>query len=134
QNVAHGLLYRAVRKAERRRLAVRALERDGLGHRLGHQPSKLSGGERQRVAIARAVVGEPGVILADEPTGNLDSASGISIVELLRDLNDEGRTIVIITHNREIAGSIPHNVELRDGLIVRDTAVASLLPFDQERS
>jgi len=134
ENVANGLLYRAVSQAERRRLAVRALERVGLGHRLGHQPSKLSGGERQRVAIARAVVGEPGVILADEPTGNLDSASGISIVELLRDLNDEGRTIVIITHNQEIAGSIPHNVELRDGLIVRDTAVASLLPFDQERS
>ena len=125
ENVANGLLYRAVGQAERRRLAVRALGRVGLGHRLGHQPNKLSGGERQRVAIARAVVGEPAVILADEPTGNLDSASGTSIVELLRDLNDEGRTIVIITHNHEIAGSIPHNVELRDGLIVRDTAAAA---------
>jgi len=125
ENVANGLLYRAVGQAERRSLAVRALERVGLGHRLGHQPNKLSGGERQRVAIARAVVGEPAVILADEPTGNLDSASGASIVELFRDLNDEGRTIVIITHNHEIAGSIPHNVELRDGLIVRDTAAAA---------
>jgi len=126
ENVANGLLYRAVGQAERRRLAVRALERVGLGHRLGHQPNKLSGGERQRVAIARAVVGEPAVVLADEPTGNLDSASGASIMELLSDLNDEGRTIVIITHNHEIAGSIPRRVELRDGLIVRDAAVSDL--------
>ena len=126
ENVANGLLYRAVGQAERRRLAVRALERVGLGHRLGHQPNKLSGGERQRVAIARAVVGEPAVVLADEPTGNLDSASGASIMELLRDLNDEGRTIVIITHNHEIAASIPRSVELRDGLIVRDAAVSGL--------
>ena len=127
ENVANGLLYRAVGQAERRSLAVRALQRVGLGHRLGHQANKLSGGERQRVAIARAVVGEPAVILADEPTGNLDSASGSSIVELLRDLNDDGRTIVIITHNHEIADSIPHNVELRDGLIVRDTTVGAVV-------
>ncbi|HKF16286.1 MAG TPA: ABC transporter ATP-binding protein [Candidatus Dormibacteraeota bacterium] len=133
ENVANGLLYRAVGQAERRSLAVRALERVGLGRRLGHQPNKLSGGERQRVAIARAVVGEPAVILADEPTGNLDSASGTSIVGLLRDLNDEGRTIVIITHNHEIADSIQRNVELRDGLIVRDTAGAAVVspPFRQ---
>ena len=123
ENVANGLLYRGVNQADRRRLAGRALGRVGLGHRLSHQPNQLSGGERQRVAIARAVVGEPAVILADEPTGNLDSASGASIMDLLRDLNDEGRTIVIITHNHEIADSISHNVELRDGLIVRDAAV-----------
>ena len=127
ENVANGLLYRGVSLAERRRLAVRALQRVGLSHRLSHQPNQLSGGERQRVAIARAVVGEPAVILADEPTGNLDSASGASIMEVLRDLNDEGRTIVIITHNREIADSIPHNVELRDGLIVRDAAISGTL-------
>ena len=127
ENVANGLLYRAVSQARRRRLAVTALERVGLGHRQGHQPNKLSGGERQRVAIARAVVGEPAVVLADEPTGNLDSASSASIMELLRDFNDEGRTIVIITHNHEIADSIPRNIELRDGLIVRDTAIAAVV-------
>ena len=124
ENVANGLLYRAVGQAERRRLAVAALERVGLGHRLGHHPNRLSGGERQRVAIARAVVGEPAVVLADEPTGNLDSVSGASILELLTDLNGEGRTIVVITHNHEIADSVPRSIELRDGLIVRDELVA----------
>ena len=122
ENVAGGLLYRGVGSAERRRLAAAALERVGLGHRLGHHPNQLSGGERQRAAIARAVVGEPAVVLADEPTGNLDSASGASIVRLLHDLNAEGRTIVVITHNQEMAGSMPRQVELRDGLIVCDTA------------
>jgi len=124
ENVANGLLYRAVSQAERRRLAVAALERVGLGHRLGHHPSKLSGGERQRVAIARAVVGEPAVVLADEPTGNLDSASGASIMQLLADLNGEGRTILVITHNHEIADSVPRRIELRDGLTVSDLTVA----------
>ena len=124
ENVANGLLYRGVSHAERRRLAVAALERVGLGHRLGHHPNMLSGGERQRVAIARAVVGEPAVVLADEPTGNLDSASGASIMELLFDLNGEGRTILIITHNHEIADSVPRGIELRDGLVVRDGTVA----------
>ena len=126
ENVANGLLYRAVSQAERRKLAVAALEQVGLGHRLSHHPNKLSGGERQRVAIARAVVGEPAVVLADEPTGNLDSASGASIMELLLDLHEEGRTIVVITHNHEIADSIPRQVELRDGLIVRDTALPGM--------
>jgi putative ABC transport system ATP-binding protein len=125
ENVANGLLYRGVGEPERRRRAMAALERVGLGHRLGHQPNEISGGERQRVAIARAVVGEPAVVLADEPTGNLDSASGASIMELLRDLHDEGRTIVVNTHNPEIAGSMPRQVELRDGAVVRDTAAAA---------
>ena len=124
ENVANGLLYRAVSQAERRSLAVNALERVGLGHRLGHHPNRLSGGERQRVAIARAVVGEPAVVLADEPTGNLDSASGAAIMQLLTDLNREGRTILVITHNHEIADSVPRSIELRDGLIVRDGTVA----------
>jgi len=123
-NVANGLLYRALPARERRRRAARALERVGLGHRVGHLPNQLSGGERQRVAIARAIVGEPAVVLADEPTGNLDSASGAAIVALLHQLNEEGTTIAVITHNQEIATSLPRQVELRDGAIVRD-AVSS---------
>jgi putative ABC transport system ATP-binding protein len=123
-NVANGLLYRALPARERRGRAARALERVGLGHRLRHLPNQLSGGERQRVAIARAVVGEPAVVLADEPTGNLDTASGHAILALLRQLNEEGTTIAVITHNREIATFLPRQVELRDGMIVRD-AVAS---------
>jgi putative ABC transport system ATP-binding protein len=123
-NVANGLLYRALPARERRRRAARALERVGLGHRVGHLPNQLSGGERQRVAIARAIVGEPAVVLADEPTGNLDTASGAAIVALLHQLNEEGTTIAVITHNQEIATSLPRQVELRDGAIVRD-AVSS---------
>jgi putative ABC transport system ATP-binding protein len=121
ENVACGLLYRGLPEAERRSRATAALRRVGLGHRLGHHPNKLSGGERQRVAIARAVVGEPAAVLADEPTGNLDSAAGTSILELLTDLNQEGHTIVIITHNDQIAAATQRQVELRDGQIVRDT-------------
>jgi len=123
-NVANGLLYRALPARERRWRAARALERVGLGHRVGHLPNQLSGGERQRVAIARAIVGEPAVVLADEPTGNLDTASGAAIVALLHQLNEEGTTIAVITHNQEIATSLPRQVELRDGAIVRD-AVSS---------
>lgn len=119
-NVANGLLYRALPARERRGRAARALERVGLGHRLRHLPNQLSGGERQRVAIARAIVGEPAVVLADEPTGNLDTASGAAIVALLRQLNEEGTTIAVVTHNQEIATSLPRHVELRDGMIVRD--------------
>ena len=119
-NVANGLLYRALPARERRGRAARALERVGLGHRLRHLPNQLSGGERQRVAIARAIVGEPAVVLADEPTGNLDTASGAAIVALLRQLNEEGTTIAVVTHNLEIATSLPRQVELRDGMIVRD--------------
>jgi putative ABC transport system ATP-binding protein len=119
-NVADGLLYTGRSPHERRTLAVDALERVGLGHRLHHSPQKLSGGEQQRVAIARALVGEPAVILADEPTGNLDSRSSAAIVELLHDLHAGGATIVVITHDREIAAQMPRYVAVRDGRVASD--------------
>ncbi|ACZ22433.1 ABC-type antimicrobial peptide transport system, ATPase component [Sanguibacter keddieii DSM 10542] len=117
-NVADGLLYRGVRRAERRDRAAAVLDRVGLGTRLGHRPNELSGGEKQRVAIARAVVGEPPLLLADEPTGALDSVSGAGIVELLRELNTAGTTIVVITHDRDLAAMLPRQVTVRDGRIV----------------
>jgi putative ABC transport system ATP-binding protein len=122
-NVADGLLYSGRALAHRRRRAVDALERVGLGHRLDHSPEHLSGGERQRVAIARALVGQPAVVLADEPTGNLDTATSVSIMGLLRELNDDGATIVVITHDRDVAGEVRRQVVLRDGRVERDTAV-----------
>jgi putative ABC transport system ATP-binding protein len=120
-NVATGLLYRGVAGVERRRLAQQALERVGLGHRLAHRPTELSGGERQRVAIARALVGRPQVVLADEPTGNLDSAASADLVALLRTLNHQGVTLVVVTHDQAVAAAMTRQVELRDGQVVRDS-------------
>ena len=116
-NVANGLLYRGRSLVDRRDAAAEARHRVGLGQRLRHTPSQMSGGERQRVAIARAIVNRPSIILADEPTGNLDSRSGGAVMELLRELHGEGRTILIITHDRELAASLPRRVSMRDGSI-----------------
>jgi putative ABC transport system ATP-binding protein len=121
QNVAAGLLYCGIAARQRQERAIEALHLVGLGHRLGHRPGQLSGGEQQRVAIARALVGRPAMMLADEPTGNLDQATGREIVALLRDLNAaEGTALVIITHDQVVASAMCRQVELRDGRIVAE--------------
>ncbi|MDP9848671.1 ABC transporter ATP-binding protein [Streptosporangium lutulentum] len=117
-NVADGLLYTGTPLRARRDRASEALERVGLGHRLDHRPNQLSGGEQQRVALARAIVGDPPLLLADEPTGNLDSASGSEVLKILRGLHEGGTTIAIITHDDEIAEWCPRRVRVRDGKVL----------------
>ncbi|MCL4144743.1 UNVERIFIED_CONTAM: hypothetical protein GTU68_045448 [Idotea baltica] len=121
ENVANGLLYSGVHPTERRLRAAEALVSVGLAHRLTHLPNQLSGGERQRVAIARAIVHRPAIVLADEPTGNLDSRSSGAILELIDELHQGGSTIIVITHDNEVANSLPRRIAVRDGRIESDS-------------
>jgi putative ABC transport system ATP-binding protein len=132
-NVADGLLYSGVPLRERRDRARRVLTDVGLGNRFSHLPAQLSGGERQRVALARATVGEPALLLADEPTGNLDTAAGRTVMELLLRLNSRGTAVVIITHDRDLAGTLPRRVELRDGRIISDLTEVPVRVFSPVR-
>jgi putative ABC transport system ATP-binding protein len=120
QNVALGLVYTGTPARDRRPAAVGALDRVGLGHRLGHRPAQLSGGERQRMAIARAVAGRPDMVLADEPTGNLDSVAGQQIIDLLAGLADDGTAVVVITHDPAVAAAMDRHVVMQDGRVISD--------------
>ena len=120
ENVELPLVYRGMKKEERHKLALQALERVGLSHRLDHLPKQMSGGQQQRVAIARAVAARPPVILADEPTGNLDSHSGIEVMKILHELHEEGRTVILITHDNDIAKEAQRVIRIQDGQIVSD--------------
>ena len=125
-NVANGLLYSGLKPIDRRVRAAEALIKVGLAQRIGHLPNQLSGGERQRVAIARAIVNKPAIVLADEPTGNLDSKTSEAIMELLHGLNEAGSTIIVITHDGELANSLPRQIAVRDGVVERDSALETV--------
>lgn len=125
ENVATGRLYQGTRPSQRRAEAIEMLERVGLGHRMNNKPNQLSGGERQRVAIARALIGDPAIVLADEPTGNLDSVTSDEIIALLHTLHRQGSTIVVITHDRDLAAKLPRTVALLDGVVASDSALVA---------
>jgi putative ABC transport system ATP-binding protein len=134
ENVELPLIYRGIKKEERRRLSAEALDRVGLANRLTHKPSQLSGGQQQRVAIARAIAARPPIVLADEPTGNLDTRSGEEVMRILHELHMEGRTIILITHDNEIAEQASRVIRIRDGRIMEDsfnTHIKLLSPIDQ---